>query len=137
MEIRCEPLDMDRLAAEVGETVRVIQEQAQGELCVMYGWAYDVENQWEWIPLPANGLSAFLDDSARKGVYRHGHGDLLIKVPSLSVEVTFCHESDIHVAGEANDLMAHIRLRWLRQGIRVWLRKKDGEPWEEAMFADQ
>jgi len=136
MEIRCEPLGPDRLATEVGELVLAIQERAQGELSVMYGWAYEVENQWEWIPMPVNGLSEFLDASARRGIYKHGQGNLLVKLPSLGVEVMLCHESDIHIQGDVNDFLDFFRVRWLGKGIKVWQRSQDDAKWEEAKLAD-
>jgi len=136
MEICCESLGLDLLATEVAELVRAIQERAQGNLSVMYGWAYDVENQWEWFPVPASGFSEFLEISAREGIYKHGQGDLLVKVPSLGVEVKLCHENDIHVVGDAGDFLGHFCDRWLTQGIKVWLRNQDGAPWQEAKLVD-
>jgi hypothetical protein len=137
MEICCESLRPELLAAEVAELVRVIQERGRGDLDLMHGFAYDVENQWEWFSLPASGFSAFLEASARKGIYGHGQGDLYVKIPSAGVEVTLCHESDIHIAGDGKGFLDYFRTRWLGQGIKVWLRRQDGAHWVEANLVDQ
>ena len=134
MEIRCETLNLVRFATELREIVLAIQEQAEGDLSVMYGWACtdDEKNQWEWIRIPASGLSDFIAASVQKGIYEQGCADLLIEVPSLAVEVTLCHETDIHIKGKANNFLEHFRLRWLRQGIKVCPRTGVDAEWQDA-----
>jgi hypothetical protein len=82
--------------------------------------------------MPASGLPDFITTSIQKGIYNQGGADLYIEIPSLAVEVTLCHESDIHFKGEKNDFLEHFRLRWLRQGIKVWSRAAAGAKWQDA-----
>ena len=119
MEIACEKLERSRLATEIGEVVKAIQQRTTGDLSVMYGFACtnDEKNQWTWIRVSVAGLSEFLADSSRKGIYEQGCADLYISVPSLAVDITLCHESDIHIKSEVNELLDFFRFRWLCQGM--------------------
>jgi hypothetical protein len=132
-KIACETLSPDALGIEVYEVIRMIEKIASGELSVMYGWAYNVPDQYEWIRCPAQEFKSFLDDSAAMGVFAHGKGDLWIKLSDPEIEILFCHESDIHLTGDSDEfLITYFRERWLEQGIRVW-QQDDGEKvWKEA-----
>ncbi len=136
VEICSEMLQANRLAVEVAEVVRAIQERANGDLSVMYGYgcADEEKNQWKWISVPVAKLSEFLAASAQRGIYEQGSADLHISVPCLAVEVTLCHESDIHIKGETNEFLDYFRLRWLRQGITAWWRSDDNAQWQKALL---
>jgi hypothetical protein len=134
IEICCETLDKIRFAEELREIMVAIEEQSKCDISVMYGFGCTnaEKNQWGWIHMPATGLPAFITASVEKGIYEQGGADLYIEVPSLAVEVTLCHECDIHIKSEPNDFLEHFRLRWLLQGIKVWFRTGDNAKWEEA-----
>jgi hypothetical protein len=63
----------------------------------MWGWVYDLEMNYTWLPVAGSHLREVLSESRGRGVFGAGKGDLHLRAPRLGVEFTLCHESGVHV----------------------------------------
>ena len=93
-------------------------------LTASYGWACNLHNDLLYLPMrvPIKTFNYFMEDSIDQKIYEIGRSDLTINSPSNDIQITLCHESDIHLDG-VNDasldrlskLVPHIEFKTAEQ----------------------
>ena len=73
-----------------------------------YGFGTEIHPDLQYVPMSVGTrwIDRFITDSLRRGIVVPGHSDFLFTTPGDRLEVLFCHESDIHVNGKEDDLIA-------------------------------
>lgn len=73
----------------------------------MYGWAANIHDDLRWVPMndDTGTLQFLIEDSIKQRIIVPGDGDFLFEVPDKRLEVTFCHECDIHLDGSDDELL--------------------------------
>ena len=132
MEARCTPLDEARLVSEIDAVLRWIEQRPEDVVDLMFGWAYDVPNQWEWQPVRAGSLRGLLAESAAQGIYGPGRGDIHLRCAERGVEFTLCHESDVHVVSDERTVVDEFVGGWATRQITSWRRATADSEWIEA-----
>ena len=80
MELRTEPLDPERLQAELPQVVEWLLERGIEDLCVMYGVGSEAPSDqlWKLIPVRTDQLPAFVKKSITSRAFVFGRSDLYI-----------------------------------------------------------
>ncbi|MCE2948224.1 MAG: hypothetical protein LXA50_14280 [Betaproteobacteria bacterium] len=81
-----------------------------------FGWDSELEFHEMWKPyeLPISEALHKVEEAEAQGLVRVGTADVLVSV--ASVELTLCHESDLHLKGEGS-LFQAIAARWEEAGL--------------------
>ena len=68
------------------------------DIDVMYGWAWgnDIFN-WETRTIALDSLKAEIENIESQDLGNIGDDDLVIKINSHDLEITLCHETDLHI----------------------------------------
>jgi hypothetical protein len=77
------------------------------KIVAMYGWATNLHHSLYWQPMEddTRWLQYLIDDSIDQRIVIPGESDFIFEVPVKRLEVTFCHESDIHLDGSDDALL--------------------------------
>jgi hypothetical protein len=103
-----EYLASDQMAASVGAIPRVLAEIfGDCTFTAYYGCGTNLHNALLYIPMAVQTgvLPYFLEDSIDQRIVVPGESDLIIESPAKGLEITCCHESDIHIDGENEEAM--------------------------------
>jgi hypothetical protein len=129
MEARCAALGDVELEAEIDGVLQWIERRPDDVVELMWGWAYDVPNQYEWHPVTAASLRGVLAESAAQGIYGPGRGDLHVRCAARGVEFTLCHESDVHVIAGDSEVTDEFVRGWTSRRIKAWKRPTPDANW--------
>lgn len=79
-------------------------------LTASYGWACNLHADLVFLPMrvPVQTFEYFMLDSIAQNIYEIGRSDLLITNPDKDVLITLCHESDIHLDGDNEAILARL-----------------------------
>jgi hypothetical protein len=86
----------------------LIEQHVGNELfTVMYGFDCNIHNDLTYVPMRVmpRHLPDFFRDSIAQRIFRPGHTDLHIEIPTDRMTITFCHESDLHFGGNDSELI--------------------------------
>lgn len=74
---------------------------------VCYGFGTNLHGDLLYIPMGVSTevLPYFLEESIDQRITVPGHSDLLLTSPNNELDLLFCHESDIHVNGDNEEMM--------------------------------
>lgn len=82
----------------------------------MFGWDSNlgIEEMWQDIPLPLADIVDYVRTAEQAGTITVGKSDIFVKAEG--VEITLCHEADLHI--DAEDAAAQPFLeRWESKGF--------------------
>ena len=75
---------------------------------VQYGWSSYIHPDLTYTPMNCFGkrsLQELIQYSIDRGITVPGESDFLFEVPEQRLEIVICHESDIHLDGNENELL--------------------------------
>jgi hypothetical protein len=80
-------------------------------LIVKYGWGCNIHNDLQYVPMQVgiNWMNSFLNDSINRKIYEIGKSDLYFENQNKTIEVLFCHESDIHLTANIKEEIIRIK----------------------------
>jgi hypothetical protein len=73
---------------------------------IQYGWACEIHNDLQYVNM-RTGLSwvnKFIMNSIKQGIYQPGESDLILERKNKSLSILFCHEGDVHISGNENQI---------------------------------
>ena len=78
-----------------------------------YGWAANLHSDLWYRPMTIHPgvMRWFIEDSVIQRTIVPGQSDLYIESPHNELKLLFCHESDIHVDGESEEMMKSLHGR--------------------------
>jgi hypothetical protein len=94
------------------------------KIIAMYGWASKIHGSLLWQPMEddTGRLKYLIEDSIEQRIVIPGESDFIFEVPDKRLQVTFCHESDIHLNGSDDVLLKqfmttkpYLEMRWYTQ----------------------
>jgi len=101
-------LSAERLRSALLQLPSIIEHLlGQVAISARYGCGTKLHAELHFIPmgLSTELLPFFLEDSLDQRIYAPGESDLLLALPDQQLDLIFCHESDIHINGEDEELM--------------------------------
>lgn len=115
-EYRTRTVSPDTMLAELNAFCSESVSLGHAHLALRFGWDSDVEFHELWKPhqLPISEALARIKEADEQGIVKLGESDILLSVSG--VELTLCHESDLHLKGEGA-LFDVIATRWQRGGL--------------------
>ena len=71
-----------------------------GAAILMFGWDsnLEIDEMWQDIPLPLADIVDYVRDAEQAGIVTVGKSDIIVRADG--VEITLCHEGDIHIKAE-------------------------------------
>jgi hypothetical protein len=91
------------------------------KIVVSYGWAAHIHGDLMYKPMheDTRWVQYLVEDSIAQKIIVPGESDFYFDVPENRLNVTFCHESDIHLDGSDDELLQrfmssepYCRFRW-------------------------
>jgi hypothetical protein len=77
------------------------------KLIVSYGWAAKIHGDLMYKPMreDTRWVQYLIEDSIEQRIIVPGESDFRFEAPEDRLDVTFCHESDIHLNGSDHELL--------------------------------
>lgn len=94
------------------------------KIIVYYGCSTNIHGGLQWKPMnhQTQWLQWLIEDSIEQKIVIPGESDFHFEIPEKRLQITFCHESDIHLDGEDDELLHQfmatepfVQLRWYTQ----------------------
>jgi hypothetical protein len=93
-----QPFDRAHSLSLIDFLSKVLPDFGITEIDVLYGWAWGNEIfNWETRTIALGSLNAEIEHVEMQGFGKIGDDDLVIKINSHHLEITLCHETDLHV----------------------------------------
>ena len=94
----------EALLALPGVLVSLLGEQ---KLIASYGWAAKIHGDLMYKPMreDTRWVQYLIEDSIEQKIVSPGESDFRFQVPEDRMDLTFCHESDIHLDGSDDELL--------------------------------
>jgi len=116
VEYRTQPVEPAVLLEELSSFCQVAAAKGTGSAILMFGWDSNlgIDEMWQDIPLPLANILDYVRAAEQAGTITVGKSDIFVKADGL--EITLCHEGDLHI--EAEDAAAQLFLkRWESKGF--------------------
>jgi hypothetical protein len=80
--------------------------RAEHQIIASYGWGAKIHPDLWYKPMKENTkwLQYLIEDSIEQRIVIPGESDFSFNVPDGRLEVTFCHDSDIHLNGSEDKI---------------------------------
>jgi hypothetical protein len=93
-----------------------------------YGWGCNIHVDLWYKPMCVgpDGFRWLIEDSTEQKIFEFGNSDLLIDSPDSTMQITICHESDIHLDGSDDESIRKIVARFPNLDFRT------AEQWDAA-----
>jgi hypothetical protein len=114
MRINSGIVDKAAIEVELAETTQMLCDAGVAELEMMFGWGCrgPQDGLYKSISVaPCDLLKSVKDEGPQVG-FEIAECDLFLTLPERRLKIQFCHESDIHVEGEDEQLIQKIEERW-------------------------
>jgi hypothetical protein len=135
-QIVTKEITTDAMWAELRRVVTQFTSEGLTDVEILFGFAWgnaiNPTPDWQYIFVPLSEIEARIKSEEQNKTGKLGQDDLYIRHPSLSYELQFCHESDIHIWFEQRDSMIEsVEAEWKAKGFepKEWV--KEGEKWIE------
>lgn len=81
------------------------------ECSVMHGWGSDlpIDALWKPMKIPIPDIAGFVSQAIERRDFLAGDSDFYLELTVPCAEFLFCHESDIHLKTEDQELMRAFR----------------------------
>lgn len=115
-EYRTQPIEPAMLLEELSCFCQAAAAKGTESAMIMFGWDSNlrIDDMWHDIPLPVEDIVDHVRAAEQAGTITVGKSDLVVKADGL--EITLCHEGDLHIEGE--DAAAQPFLaRWESRGF--------------------
>lgn len=127
-EVRCEFLDVPRFRQEAEYVFDVLEERPDDVLELNWGFGMDPESR-EPCEVSAGEIREFISGAAEHGVYTWGWADVYIRLSNDDLEITLCHEIDIHIQATKESWIKRFTDRWFDRGITWWRQETNETEW--------
>lgn len=120
MELVTEELSREQLLGQVPRIAEVFSSMGVETVVVEPGWGSSVNTGelWNESEISTNDLDKFVQASVKAGVFNPGMSDLFIMNRDRTAQFKLCHESDIHLATEDQELCDRVARLWIENGLR-------------------
>lgn len=83
---------------------------------LMFGWDSNlrIDEMWQDIPLPVENIVDYVRAAEQAGTITVGKSDIFVKADGL--EITLCHEGDLHIEADAAAAQPFLA-RWESKGL--------------------
>lgn len=134
VELATEALSQPQILRQIEDMGNLLGSIGTERVTVEYGWGCKLKpaDLWQPVEVDIEGLSKFVADASRSGIYTAGSADLVIRDPQGRFQLLFCHESDIHFKSSDPRMTSRVRDRWRNEGYRILTKNHSGEWREEA-----
>jgi hypothetical protein len=114
LQIRTTVLSHDRLLKEANRLPGYLIALGTEKVVVSYGWGSGIHEDLWYLPMQVKiaHLRLFLADSISQRIYLPGDSDLLIEDEPNTWSVRLCHESDIHLESDREDVVDYFVQAW-------------------------
>jgi len=119
VEYRTQPVEPAVLLEELSFFCQVAGAKGAEFAILMFGWDSNlgINEMWQEIPLPLADIVDYVRAAEQAGTITVGKSDIFVKADGL--EVTLCHEGDLHIG--AKDAAAQPFLeRWESKGFMLY-----------------
>lgn len=120
-----EYLTTDQMISSLQGLPSVLLEMfGESQFTAYYGWATNIHVDLQYKPMRVSTsvMQWFIKDSISQKIFVPGESDLLLYSSEEELQLTFCHENDIHIDGSNGELMQKLmtsapfdRYRWFSQ----------------------
>ncbi|MCC2955168.1 hypothetical protein LK542_05990 [Massilia sp. IC2-477] len=116
IEYRTQALEPAVLLEELAFFCQATAVEGNGAAIVMLGWDcnLNIEEMWQDIPMSLDAVVDFVLAAERAGTLVIGKSDVF--VDSGGLQLTLCHESDVHIEGEEAAAQPFLE-RWTGKGF--------------------
>ena len=118
-EIVTDPLDRDDFWADFRANIALLTSLGHSQVLAFFGFSWGKHfygGQWYDMPMSLMDLEQRIVSAEEKGLGSFGQDNLYFTVEPLSMRLTYSYEGTIHLSyAEENDVVDHIRQRWLSQ----------------------
>ena len=113
-EITSGPINIGLYWHEIEEIAAFFKQFGAEELTVCYGYDCNLDPK-EWyqeIEIKTDELLGFLSRSIAEGIYHLAEDNFHIQSKSLALEFMLCHENDIHLTTDNEEVRAYMKAKW-------------------------
>jgi hypothetical protein len=119
LEYRTHPLPRELILPEL--TLVCANWLAAGvkHVAVSFGWDSNlpIDAMWKDVQVPVGAVVQYLEAAERAGTIEIGKTDVFMRTEEI--ELTLCHESDVHVSGTPTFVTETVR-RWFDSGYEPY-----------------
>lgn len=113
LELQSRIFELEEFREQLGSFVDFLVKEDIPRISVVFGFAWGNElgdGQWSPEIIESVRLLDRIREVEDSGVGKFGDDEIIIEVPGDSVNVTFCHERDIHLKyTESTELVAKLK----------------------------
>jgi len=79
----------------------------ESDVIARFGFDVNLHSDLSWVPMRdrTSTLQYFIEDIVAQGIIIPGKNDVFFEIPGERLTIHFCHEGDIHVNGQDDDLI--------------------------------
>lgn len=116
VEYRTQSLGPAVLLDELSFFCQVAAAKGTGSAILMFGWDSNlgIDEMWQDISLPLADIVAYVRAAEKVGTITVGKSDIFVKANGL--EITLCHEGDLHIEAEGASAQPFLE-RWESKGF--------------------
>jgi hypothetical protein len=116
VEYRTQSVEPAVLLEELASFCQVAAGKGKGSAILMFGWDsnLEIDEMWQDIPLPLADIVAYVRAAEQAGTITVGKSDIFVKTNGL--EITLCHEGDLHIEAEEAAAQPFLE-RWESKGF--------------------
>jgi hypothetical protein len=115
IEYRTHPLAPTTLLEELSFYCEVLRGRQIEGTEVMFGWDsnLDIDEMWQEMPMSPDEVVGFVLDAQQAGTVVIGKSDIFVSAGGI--EITLCHESDLHIKAAPDEAHQFFE-RWETKG---------------------
>ena len=114
----------DQFMSELKSIIEILRSNDVFSVKIWYGFAW---GNWDELNLNITEIENSLKEQQQKTGEDFPGNDTYLNIPALETEITFCHESDIHIEfQELTKVVSDILQNWDAKGIVHCIRKNGG-----------
>ncbi len=127
IEYRTHAVEPDVLLEELSSFCQFAASKGTGLAMLMFGCDSNlgVDEMWQDIPLPLADIVDYVRAAEQAGTITVGKSDIFVKANGL--EITLCHEGDLHIEAEAAFAQPFLE-RWESKGFMPYAVLPDIRP---------
>lgn len=116
VEYRTQPIESSMLLEELSSFCQVSAANGTGPAILMFGWDSNlpIDEMWQDIPLPVEDIVDYVRAAEQAGTITVGKSGIFVKADGL--EITLCHEGDLHIEAEVAAAQPFLA-RWESKGF--------------------
>ena len=116
MKITSGILTPEQMWKELGALQSDLKTMGFIQIEVYWGWACNLpmDSLWKSEAIAVEHLVAHARHGESSSIFEMGSSDLYVYGANDSFTCQFCHDSDIHLEGNFEDMISEVRDRWIK-----------------------